>query len=214
MPESPHDQRRYQVRMEWGVPGLERLAPADIVVVVDVLRFSTTVIGILERDGESPLDAAAHAVSINGAAVAEAAVRTEALVLLGALRNASAVGAAVAAEQGRRGDRTSIAVIAAGELTGSEAGAPLRFAIEDQLGAGAVIDALGRHGIDHTSPDVAAACESFRALRRATKHLLTASGSGLELLDAGLRDEVLAAAELDAASVVPALRNGRFVAFR
>ena len=133
-----------------------------------------------------------------------------ALVLLGALRNASAVADAVLAEQQRRGGRTSIAVIAAGELTGTDAGATVRFAVEDQLGAGAIIDALGALGIDHTSPDAAVASESFRALRRAVTHLLTASGSGLELIEQGRRDEVLAAAAVDAASVVPVLRDGVF----
>ena len=39
----PFDQSTYQVRLDWGVDGLDRLAPADVVVVVDVLRFSSTV---------------------------------------------------------------------------------------------------------------------------------------------------------------------------
>ena len=207
----PFDQSTYQVRLEWGVDGLARLAPAEIVVVVDVLRFSTTVIDAVQRGERYRLDAAAHAVSINGAAVAAAAADAGALVLLGALTNASAVAAAALAEQQRRGARTSIAVIAAGELGSVDA--RLRFAVEDQLGAGAVVDALGALGIDHTSPDAAVAAESFRALRRAAKHLLTASGSGLELIERGRRDEVLAAAAVDAASLVPVLRDGVFRAY-
>ena len=207
----PFDQSTYQVRLEWGVDGLARLAPAEIVVVVDVLRFSTTVIDAVQRGERYRLDAAAHAVSINGAAVAAAAADAGALVLLGALTNASAVAAAALAEQQRRGARTSIAVIAAGELGSVED--RLRFAVEDQLGAGAVVDALGVLGIDHTSPDAAVAAESFRALRRAAKHLLTASGSGLELIERGRRDEVLAAAAVDAASLVPVLRDGVFRAY-
>ena len=55
--------------------------------------------------------------------------------------------------------------------------------------------------------------EGFRGLRRATRHLLTASGSGRELLDRDKRDEVLNAAEVDAASVVPVLRDGVFAAY-
>jgi 2-phosphosulfolactate phosphatase len=212
MPESPFDQSRYQVRLDWGPEGLRRLAPAHIVVVVDVLRFSTTVIDAVAGGADQPLDAAAHAVSINGAAAAEAAAESGAVVLLGALRNASAVAAAVLAEQQRRGARTSVSIIAAGERTGRDAASAVRFAVEDQLGAGAIIDALAARGIDHTSPDAAVAGESFRALRRATTHLLTASGSGLELIDAGRRDEVVAAAALDAASVVPVLREGIFTA--
>ena len=33
----PYDQSTYQIRLEWGVDGLGRLAPADIVVLVEVL---------------------------------------------------------------------------------------------------------------------------------------------------------------------------------
>lgn len=211
-PDSPHDQFAYQVRFEWGVHGLGRLAPSDIVVVVDVLRFSSTVLQAVERGETVPLDASARAVSINGAAVAAAAAHGPTTVLLGGLRNASAVARAALALQRERGVRTSIAVIACGELTSADDGAPLRFAVEDLLGAGAVIDALSRLGIDHSSPDAAVAGEGFRALRGAAKHLLTASGSGLELDARGRRDEVLAAAAVDAASAVPVLRDGVFTA--
>jgi 2-phosphosulfolactate phosphatase len=131
------------------------------------------------------------------------------------------------AEQTRRGARTSIAVIAAGELphpgaaagelphpvpTGAPPTGALRFAVEDQLGAGAVIDALGKLGIDHTSPEAAAACESFRGLRGAMRHLLTASGSGRELAEEGRRADVLHAAEQDAVAAVPRLTDGVFAA--
>lgn len=206
----PFDQSSYQVRLEWGVEGLSRLAPADITVVVDVLRFSSTVIQAVERGETVATDAPTAATSRNGAAVAAAA---RGLVLLGGLRNAAAVARAILAEQERRGARTSVAVIACGELVSADPGAALRFAVEDLLGAGAVIDALAELGIDHSSPDAAVAGEGFRALRGAARHLLTASGSGRELDAAGRRDEVLAAASVDAASVVPVLRDGVFVAF-
>ena len=209
---SPFDQSRYQIRFEWGVDGLERLAPADIVVVVDVLRFSTTVTDRVAAGERVALDATAHAVSLNGARVAEwaDAAGHRPVVLLGCLRNATAVARDVLAEQARRAARTSVAVIACGESAGREAGAPLRFAVEDLLGAGAIIDALGALGIDHTSPEAAAAGEAFRGLARASRHLLTSSGSGQELLSMERRAEVLAAAEVDATASVPVLRAGFF----
>lgn len=267
-----------------------RLAPAAVVVVVDVLRFSTTVTDAVARGDVVSLDDA-FAMSANGARVAVAAgalgvppgasisapdgdtvaaatpelpasgatpdlpasaatpdlpvgVTTPdlpasaatpelpagastgwdgPLVLLGCLRNAGSVAAAVGDEQRRRGQRISVAVIAAGEmiLPGGRASAgersssgegSLRFAVEDCLGAGAIVDALAALGIDHSSPEAAAAGEAFRSLRIAVRHLLAASGSGQELNDRGLRDEVLAAAEVNATSVVPVLRGGRFVA--
>ena len=202
----PFDQSRYQVRLEWGAEGLARLAPSDIVVVVDVLRFSTTVTDAVARGGAVPWS---DAESINGAHIARAAAETDAIVLLGCLRNASAVAAAVLAEQVRRGVRTSVAVIAGGELSGGD----LRFAAEDQLGAGAVVDALAALGLDHSSPEAAVACEAFRGLRGAVRHLLTATGSGQELIERGLRDDVLNASALDAVDVVPVLRGGSFVRF-
>lgn len=212
MPEStsPFDQHRYQVRLDWGTEGLARLAPADVVVVVDVLRFSSTVTDAAARGESVALDQRAHAVSRNGAAVAAGAAASGAIVMLGCLRNASAIADAVLAEQQRRGARTSVSIIAAGERAG--AGGPVRFAVEDHLGAGAIVDALGTLGVDHTSPEAAAAAEAFRGLSGAVRHLLTASGSGQELIDRGLREEVLSAAAVDAASVVPVLRNGVFSA--
>lgn len=207
---SPFDQSRYQVRLDWGLAGLERLAPADVVVVVDVLRFSSTVSARVAAGERVVLDDAARAASRNGAVIAGAA--SDALVLLGCLRNAGAVADAVLAEQQRRGARTSIAVIAAGELTGPDERPELRFVVEDLLGAGAVVDALSRLGIDHTSPEAAAACESLRGLGGAVRHLLTASGSGQELLERGLRDDALAAAQLEADPVAPVLRDGVFTA--
>ncbi|UJP08960.1 2-phosphosulfolactate phosphatase [Microbacterium sp. KUDC0406] len=217
---SPFDQSPYQVRLEWGAEGLARLAPADVVIAVDVLRFSTTVTELVEAGTEIALDGA-RIWSSNGADVAEAAVMTGAEVLLGGIRNASAVASAVMSLQERRGDRTSVTVIAAGERA---ADGSLRFAVEDLLGAGAVICALIDLGIDHTSPEAVAAAESFRALRRGLRHLLSASGSGRELAigvastarmtDAGIRPATPEeASEHDASGAVPHLRDGVFRAF-
>lgn len=216
----PFDQSAYQVRFEWGVAGVERLALADVIVVVDVLRFSSTVTDAV-ASGRPVSLSDATGWSRNGAATAAAAAETGATVLLGSLRNASGAARAVLELQNRRAQRTSVAVIAAGELT--DAG-DLRFAVEDQLGAGTIIAALSDLGLDHTSPDAAAACESARGLRRAMRHLLTASGSGKQLeggVAATARIETAgitptataAAAEVDATDAVPVLSGDEFVAF-
>lgn len=215
---SPFDQSTYQVRFEWSADGLARLAPADVVVVVDVLRFSSTVADLV-KTGQAVDLAEARRWSVNGA---EVALRAQSpVVLLGSIRNAAATARAVRTIQERRAARTSVAIIAAGERT---ADGGLRFAVEDQLGAGAVIASLVDLGIDHTSPEAATAAESLRSLRRAIRHLLTASGSGRELAEdvaptekmtaAGIRPvTVVEAAELDAVDAVPVLRDGRFIAF-
>jgi len=37
------DQARFDVRCEWGLAGVKHLAPADVIVLVDVLSFTTSV---------------------------------------------------------------------------------------------------------------------------------------------------------------------------
>lgn len=203
---SPLSQSDYQVRFDWGVDGMRRLTTADVVIVVDVLGLSTTVTLAAERGERSELAAAG---SDDGAAVARAAAETSSIVVAGGLRNSAAVARFVLAEQAARGERTSVAIVAAGERMSPD-DAAVRMTVEDQLGAGAIIAALGDLGIDHCSPEAAVTGEGFRGLRGATRHLLTASGSGRELTAAGRRDDVLTAAAVDAASVVPVLRDGVF----
>lgn len=216
---APFDQAGYQVRLDWGTEGLARMAPAHIVVVVDVLSFSSTVIDAVAAGTDVPLSSTLD-WGENGAAVADAAAALDPtpIVLVGGIRNAAAIAQAVLTEQDRRGDRTFVTVIAAGEKT--DAG-DLRFAVEDQLGAGAIVSALTDVGIDHTSPEAVAAGESARALRRALRHLLSASGSGRELTSGTETTAAIEAsgftptgtadaATLDATEVVPVFRDGVF----
>lgn len=177
---SATDQGGYQVRLEWGAAGLARLAPADVVVLVDVLGDAASD----AADGGDPVTPLAATAHSSGA-----------VVLRGGLVNAAAVATACLAIQHERADRTSVAVVAAGE------GA--RLAVEDLLGAGAVIAALSERGTDHTSPEAAVACEAFVGLRRAVVHMVAASGSGRLLAEDGRAEEVAAASRLDAEDDVP-----------
>jgi 2-phosphosulfolactate phosphatase len=106
---------------------------------------------------------------------------------------AGAVAQWVAALQKEQGRRLSIAIVAAGERRPA---GDIRFAVEDQLAAGAVIDRLAQAGLDATSPEAAAAEGAFLHLQRAVGHLLTASvtatGSSETLSAASFRvDETL-----------------------
>src|SRR5690606_4178742 len=155
-------QSPYQVRFDWGVAGAESITDgADVVVWVDQLAAS------------------------------EVARPQHPLVVSGSIQNRAAVARWVLDRQSERGDRFTVAVVAAGEL---RADGSLRFAVEDLLGAGAVIDALATVGIDYCSPEAAAACAAFTSLAGAAAHLISASESGLALdrplLDLDPVDEV------------------------
>lgn len=82
------------------------------------------------------------------------------------------------ARQEELGGRFRIAVVAAGA---TQSDGSLRFAVEDLLAAGAVIDAIADVGIDHQSPEAAAAAAAYTGLRNATRHLVNASVSAREV---------------------------------
>jgi len=197
---APHAQANYQVRLEWGGAGLDRLAPADVVVLVQTLGLSADALAAAEAGAVLPLD------GLPTAALAGRASGGAGHVLIGGIRNARAVADRILRIQTERAARTSIAIIAVGYPDAEN----LRFAVDDLLGAGAVVAALGDLGIDHASPDAAVAGEGYRALRGAARHLLSASGTGRSLADAGHAEVVQAAAARDAASVVPSLLDGAF----
>lgn len=145
----------HQVTLEWGVAGL-RAATADVVVLADADRGPET----------------ADLLSI--------APRT-ALVLEATLENADLVARAALDEQERRGERASIAIVAAGERWPDES---LRPTAADLLVAGRVVDALAALGIDFHSPACAAACAAAVALRGAT-HSLVATEAAARATPAG-----------------------------
>lgn len=172
-------QQKYQVRFAWGAPGAARIADGThLLVWIDVLP------GRPERD-DSARRRALRTVA--------AQLPDGPEVVLGHLGNARAVAERVAHLQAERGDRCVVAIVAAGrghapgddaaEAAGEAVDVPDApdFAVEDLLAAGAVVDALAEVGIDHTSPEAAAACAAYSGLQRAVKHLVSASESGASL---------------------------------
>ncbi|MEO6200264.1 MAG: phosphosulfolactate phosphohydrolase, partial [Cryobacterium sp.] len=67
-------------------------------------------------------------------------------------------------------------------------------------------------GIDHCSPEAAAASASFVGLQRALRHLTGASETGQALAAAGRQDEVAAAGRLDDSTTVSTLGEFTFPA--
>lgn len=129
-----------------------------------------------------------------------------AAVVAGNLRNRTAVAEWVLARQAEKGGRFAVAVIASGETR--EDGS-IRFAVEDQLAAGAIIDALAVAGIDYCSPEAAAACASFIGLRGAVGHLVNASASGKELIERDPAADVGEAVAIDSSTKVRILKEYR-----
>jgi 2-phosphosulfolactate phosphatase len=152
--------------------------------------------------------------SPNGATLSVAAVDLGVPTLFaGCLRNATAVGEAVAGTLGGG----HLVVIAAGErwpdVFGVPHRGPLRPAVEDLLGAGAVVARAARAaGLPdaEVSPEARAAAAAFRAAERDLPGELRACASGRELHACGWDDDVAAAAALDADLAAPVLVDGAF----
>ena len=241
-PPGVYDQASFEVRFEWGLAGAKVLASvSEVLVVVDVLSFSTAVEVALARGatvvptGWSNERAAALAAergailavgrsqttpatpyslspasladlpagaclvlpSPNGATIISAAAELGPVILTGCLRNAGAVATAADALG------STISVIASGERWPDGS---LRPALEDLLGAGAILDRLGGRT---RSPEAQAAAGAARLLDPVDA--LHGCASGRELITAGYEQDVRIAAELDVSHVVPLLRDGRFI---
>ena len=175
--------------------------------------------------------------SPNGSALSFRAAEFGAMTIAGSLRNASAV-ARVLATHVEAGER--VAVIAAGERWESAGinvvDAPLRPAIEDLLGAGAVIAAvlailskqprdsscgrvqaqmqerteLERIAPELASPEALAAAAALRDALPNIESTLRRCSSGRELIERGWTDDVVTASMLDADDCVPELQHGEY----
>ena len=229
------EQSEFDIRCEWGLHGVEALAPtSDTVVIVDVLSFTTcvdiatargaAVFPCRFRDGTAgdfararnavlagPRGAASSPYSLSPASLLTVAAGVRLVLpspngstlslatgatatLAGCLRNSRAV-AAYAARLGRR-----VAVIPCGERWPDGS---LRPAVEDLIGAGAIISHLpGRK-----SSEARAAEAVYRASRTDLRGVVAACGSGQELIRRGYPADVEQATLLNCSDSVPLLRG-------
>lgn len=213
--------------------GLRRLAPhCDVIVVIDVLSFTTSVDLVVGNDGivlpfrwndgteveyaqrhdamlaakkkdpgfatkfslspaslvDFPAGGRIVMPSPNGSALCFAAREAGAsTVLAGSIRNAPSIGAT--ADEG-----ATIGVIPAGERWKVTTGS-LRPALEDWLGAGAVINGIIEAGADpaELSPEARGAMATFRDARPDLHQVITECASGRELFELRRGDPPLAA---------------------
>ncbi len=241
-----YDQSGCDARFEWGVEGIRRLAPlSDVVVIVDVLSFSTcvdvavahgaTVFPYRWRDASAEAFARENGAMLavsrgettaerpyslspasldtlspgtrlvlpspNGSTLATIAADSGAAVIAGCVRNARAV-AATARALGQ-----TVTVVAAGEQWEGD-DRPLRPAIEDMVGAGAILAALRPTA---PSPEAIAAIAVYAAAAAALLPFIAACSSGRELAALGYASDVEIAAHLDASETAPILQDGAFV---
>lgn len=125
-------------------------------------------------------------------------------VIAACLRNASAVARRL---RQTHGDAAApIAVIAAGERWPDGS---VRPALEDLLGAGAVIAALGQHRDVRLSPEAAAAGAAYLATP-CVADAVRECASGVELQVAGFTQDVEIAAQVDVSDAVPILVGDAF----
>ncbi|HEX7305365.1 2-phosphosulfolactate phosphatase [Lentzea sp.] len=219
-------QEGYQLRLEWGPEGVTALRGCDVLVVVDVLSFTTSVDLVVgnggavrpsrwgPESGKTLRPASLVGVtglvelpSPNGSNLCALAAGTGRHVLAACLRNASAV-ARRATELGE-----TIGVIPAGERWGLDVlrrgpreFGPLRVAAEDYLGAGAVLAALSGSSSGQASPEARLAVAAFRGTDVVAA--VRDSGSGRELIGNGHAADVDLAVELDVSDAVPVLVDG------
>jgi 2-phosphosulfolactate phosphatase len=230
------NQSAFEIRCEWGCPGVDALVGCRTFIVIDVLSFSTCVATVAERRAVTlpypargsnaaefarqrqaflagargteyslsplsllslPPQSRLVLPSPNGAAVSLHAV-PHGHVLAGCLRNRAAVCRRAVALGGPFG------IIPAGERWSDGS---LRPALEDLLGAGAIAAMLP----GNLSPEAAAAVAAFDAAAASLQDTLLSCSSGVELVDAGFRDDVEFAATLDVCASAPELIDESYV---
>ena len=226
--------------------GAER---GDILVIVDVLSFSTAVATAIENGGKvypcsmeddpcemakriggeaavrrndvpdggrfslSPLtylniEAGTRIVlsSPNGATCSQC-WQTVPYLFTGSLVNAEVVGKAVS--NILKTGNLNVTVIACGERTMALSGVErIRWAVEDYLGAGAVLSY-----ISHSKSVEAQVCEAgFTDSQKEIREILLECESGRELRAGGFEEDVEYSAQLNVCNAVPVMRDGHFKA--
>ena len=182
-----------------GVGGRSSLSPGDggyraLLLITGKLRPGAS----RDTDRCSPHPTGPRAVAWGGGAY----------LFVGALVNASAVAEAVTTilEETTLG----LTVIACGErwpVAGDDG--YLRVAMEDELGAGAILWYLPFS----TSPEAHVCAAGFRAVQDQIEALLWDSASGRQLRQKGWGADVTRAAQLNSSATVPILRQERLEPF-
>ncbi|WP_134683963.1 2-phosphosulfolactate phosphatase [Brevibacillus migulae] len=226
-------QEGYQVRFEWGYEGVRTLAPvSDIVVIIDVLSFTTCVDVVVGRGGivfpyrHRDDTAIAYADHVNALLAGK---RGEAISLSPASLQTIEKGSRIVLPSPNGSTCTVLAkdsgaTVIAGCLRNASAVAgyireqkgivsmiacgerwadgSLRPAIEDMLAAGAIISELQEMS---KSPEALLAEGAFNAAGGNLSGLLEGCSSGQELITSGYGEDVKVASTIHTSKMVPIL---------
>ncbi len=231
------NQEEFDIRCEWGANGLDQLHPSDVTIIVDILSFSTCVEIALSNqavilpfpwDSNNPEEYAkknsallaskrgTDEFSLSPVSMSTIPEGTRLVlpspngsqltfhsksdqVIVGCLRNAKAV-----AKQAMRIGKT-VNVIPAGEKWNEDG--TLRVAIEDMIGAGAIIHFLN----GNKSSESQIANTAFEYAQSDLQNNLLKCSSGKELISRGFEEDVRLASQLNVSETVPIFRNPEFV---
>lgn len=236
------NQSEFNIKLEWGLPGIEQLASvSEVIIIVDTLSYSTCVeiavtngakiypykykddsaidyaksVGaeLANRDRNSsgytlspvsliniPSNTKLVLPSPNGSTLSLATGNIP--TICGGLRNAKAV-AEYAMTIGK-----NISVIPAGERWQEKFASKgtIRFAIEDLIGAGAVISFLN----GRLSPESKSALAVFESVEENLLEEIKNCSSGKELIERGFEEDVNLACEINVSGHVPVLIEGAY----
>jgi 2-phosphosulfolactate phosphatase len=130
-------------------------------------------------------------------------------LFIGALLNARAVASAVSNVLNGMDSSACMTVIACGERESTlPENNPIRFAVEDYLGAGAILSYLGFE----KSPEARVCQSAFADNKKNMRNILWECESGRELRAEGFGKDVEFASQLNLYDSVPVMRNGFFSA--
>jgi 2-phosphosulfolactate phosphatase len=239
----------YSCQIDWGRRGAVRAAArGDILVIVDVLSFSTSVVTAVNYGGliypcmesdnpEKLAEQIGGEVAVrreevpgmgrfslspltyidirpgtkvvvdspNGATCSRYASQA-AYVLAGCFLNVTAIANALSLIMEK--ENSGITIIACGEREKDRGGdGPIRWAVEDYLGAGAVISKLSCS----KSPDSQVCEGAFLQFRDSIGQLIWDCPSGLELREKGFGEDIVHSVQIDNYKCAPIMVNGCFL---
>lgn len=231
------DQDEYEIRFEWGLSGVNALAPiSDVVIIVDVLSFTTCVDLVVGNGGivfpyrDKAELLAGYAESVNAV---YATRERDAVYSLAPSKLAKIPAGTRLVLPSPNGSTLSLATGEAQTMAGCLRNAEAVAAKANQLGKTIAVIAAGerwwgegtlRPGVEDLlgagaiianlngrfSPEAELTLAAFKSAQTNLQDMLFRCGSGKELIGKGFEEDVRLAAELNVSSAVPLLTNGAY----